>query len=187
MNPKLELIIYHHRPRITLLLAVAVIGWATPTPESLAWGALIIFLGAVGRTWASGYIEKNEELATSGPYRFSRNPLYVFNLIMFIGYCVMSANVWVGLAAAAGFTFIYIPIIRREAANMQRFFGNQSVYHQWVANVPLFFPRMTPYGENRKSFSWRLVFDHHEHHHWPVMVLAAGIFIAIYYYQSGAF
>ncbi len=174
-----ESFIYHHRPRITIAFVVAVIYWAEPTIQSMLLGALIVLLGEVGRTWASGHIDKDQKLATSGPYAFSRNPLYVFNFTMFIGFCVMSANMVVTLVALIAFPLIYLPIIRIEARKMKQLFGDE--YAEWSKHVPIFFPRLTPYksGDHRRH-SFKLVFEHHEHRYWVSVILGLCLFYGIY-------
>ncbi len=182
MHPALGFI-YHHRPRLTILLALAVIGFAHPTIESLIWGSIVLILGEIGRTWASGYIEKNAELATSGPYCFSRNPLYVANFIMFIGCCIMSANVWVGVAVLLGYLVIYIPIMKHESEHMIHLFGDQ--YHAWAAKVPMFFPWPSGWvAPNPKKYSWQLMREHDELFHMLGVVAGIAIFIGIYWFQN---
>jgi len=176
---KSELFFYHHRPRITIACALAVLYWAEPTMTSILIGAAIVLLGEAGRTWASGYIDKDLKLATSGPYAFSRNPLYVFNCTMFVGFCVMSANPIVAIATTIAFLLIYIPVIRIEARKMQHLFGDD--YTEWSNHVPLFFPRLTPYkGEDNRKHSFKLVFEHREHIHWFTVSLALLAFYGYY-------
>ncbi|MDX8390503.1 MAG: isoprenylcysteine carboxylmethyltransferase family protein [Mariprofundaceae bacterium] len=176
---KTESFFYHHRPRITIACAAVVLYWAEPTIISMLVGAVVVLLGEAGRTWASGYIDKDQKLATSGPYAFSRNPLYVFNFTMFVGFCAMSANLVVAIATMVAFLLIYIPVIRIEASKMVHLFGND--YARWSENVPLFFPRLTPYkGEDQRKHSFKLVFEHREHIHWCTVSLALVLFYGFY-------
>lgn len=175
----IEEFVYHHRPRITMAFALAVLYWAEPTILSMLIGGLIVLLGEAGRTWASGYIDKDLKLATSGPYAFSRNPLYIFNFIMFVGFCIMSANVLVAIVAMIAFPLIYIPVIRIEARKMLHLFGDD--YMEWSKYVPLFFPRLTPYkGEDKRKHSFKLVFEHREQHHWAYVLLGLLLFYGFY-------
>ena len=175
--------IYHHRPRLTILLALAVIGFARPSIESLILGSIVLIIGEIGRMWASGYIEKNAELATSGPYRFSRNPLYVANFIMFIGCCIMSANIWVGATVLIGYLVIYIPVMRHEAGHMINLFGDQ--YHAWAEKVPMFFPWPSGWTPpNPKKYSWKLMREHDELFNMLGVPAGIAIFVAIYWYQN---
>jgi len=176
---KSELFFYHHRPRITIVCALAVLYWANPTPLSIVIGAMVVVLGEAGRTWASGYIDKDLKLATSGPYAFSRNPLYVFNCTMFVGFAMMAANPIVAVLTTFAFLLIYIPVIRIEARKMESLFGED--YALWSKYVPLFFPRLTPYrGEDKRKHSFKLVFEHREHIHWFTVSLALLLFYGYY-------
>lgn len=182
MTPYQEFI-YHHRPRITGVVAIILLFFSYPSIESLLMGTVIVLLGAVGRTWASGYIDKDKKLATCGPYAYTRNPLYVFNFTMFVGCCVMSNNIWVGLACMVSFLLIYSPVIQVEAQRMADYFGDD--YHQWSKHVPLFFPRFTAFSTNDdRPYSFKLMFEHKEHHHWVWTVVGISIFYALYFYRT---
>ncbi|HID37359.1 MAG TPA: isoprenylcysteine carboxylmethyltransferase family protein [Ghiorsea sp.] len=172
-----------HRPRLTGVAALVVIFLAQPTLESLCLGTIFVFLGESGRTWALGYIEKDAELATSGPYAFTRNPLYVFNTMMFIGFCVMGNNLVPALIASVIFIWIYIVVISVEAERMVDLFGES--YAKWSEHVPLFFPRFTPWKDRvRKAYSFALMLGHEEPKHWGGAVVGLAIFYGIYYFQQ---
>src|SRR5215510_479581 len=66
---------------------------ARPTPVSLLVGASVSVLGLSLRAWASGHIRKNDELAVSGPYAYTRNPLYLGSFLLGIGFTI-AANRW---------------------------------------------------------------------------------------------
>ncbi len=113
-----------------------------PTPRALLIGAPIALAGILVRAWASGHIMKNDRLATSGPYAFTRNPLYVGSLLISVGFAIVAH--WLVVAGvAAFFLLIYAPTIAREKANIERRFP--AAYEQYAANVPAFFPRLTPW------------------------------------------
>lgn len=180
---KYESFIYHHRPRLTGLAALAIIIFAQPTMATLLWGSLVVLLGEFGRTWASGYIDKDAKLATAGPYAFTRNPLYVSNLTMFLGFCVMSNHLYAAMVGLLIFTWIYLVIIDIEARRMVHLFGEDYVH--WAVHVPLFIPRLTPWAERtRKAYSFALMLQHMEHKHWLGVVVGLAIFYAIYYVQQ---
>jgi protein-S-isoprenylcysteine O-methyltransferase Ste14 len=182
---KYEAFVYHNRPRLTGVAALAVILLAQPTIESLLWGTLIVLLGEFGRTWALGYIEKDARLATAGPYAFTRNPLYVSNLTMFLGFCMMGNQLIPALVGIVLFTWIYVVIIDIEARRMVHLFGDD--YGVWSKYVPLFIPRLTPWkNRTRKVYSLALAIGHEEHKHWFGVVVGLSIFYAIYYFKSAA-
>src|SRR5713226_3679090 len=72
----------------TLLFGQSVFPPHTPVHETLEMvGVLLIFLGIVGRLWATLYIggRKSAEVVTGGPYSITRNPLYVFSTVAAAG------------------------------------------------------------------------------------------------------
>jgi hypothetical protein len=113
-----------------------------PTPRSLALGIPVALIGVIVRAWASGHIMKNDRLATSGPYAFTRNPLYVGSFLIAVGFALV-AHWFVVLAVFAYFLLIYAPTIARERANIENRFP--AAYEQYAANVPAFIPRLTPW------------------------------------------
>jgi protein-S-isoprenylcysteine O-methyltransferase Ste14 len=77
-------------------------------------GFAIAAAGIVVRALASGHIRKNAALATTGPYAYTRNPLYLGSIVIALGFIVAARNVWIGVAAIAMFAFIYLPVIAAE-------------------------------------------------------------------------
>jgi protein-S-isoprenylcysteine O-methyltransferase Ste14 len=143
------------RVRAGLFAAVAVLVLARPTWRSLAVGMVISLAGLAIRAWASGHLRKEKALAVSGPYRFSRNPLYLGNFIMGIGIVAGAYSWWVLGLFVAYFAVFYPLIIRREKERMNELFPEQ--YEKYRRSVPSFFPslfrrRIPPGGK----FSWAL-------------------------------
>jgi len=170
-----------HRIVATAPVALLLILMARPTPTLLIAGGLLVLLGEAGRMWSSGHIDKNAKLATAGPYAHTRNPLYVANLLLLTGFCVMSGIFWVGLLALLAFAMIYRPVIREEAVHMEKLFGAD--YKRWSAEVPLFFPRLTPAPHQSGAFSWALVIQHREHRNAAAFVPGILLFTLIYYWR----
>jgi len=171
-----------HRIVATVPVAILLIVSADPTPVLLIAGGILVVLGEAGRIWSSGHIDKNRALATAGPYSHTRNPLYVANLLLLIGFCVMAGHLWLTTLAMLSFMMIYRPVIREEAQQMDNLFGES--YRQWSANVPLFFPRITPGTHTIGAFSWPLVFKHREHKNAGAFLFGIAAFCAIYYWRS---
>jgi len=119
--------------------------FARPTPIALAAGACVSLLGLAIRAWASGHIRKNAQLATSGPYAFTRNPLYFGSFLLGLGFTIASGQWLLALLFAGLFIGIYFPVMRVEASTMGQLFGND--FETYRRSVPLFFPRLTPYRQ----------------------------------------
>ncbi len=144
------------------LTAILFIVCSQPTWRSLAAGVPIAFGGALIRAWASGHLRKNAELAMSGPYAYTRNPLYFGSFVMAVGCAISGWNLWLGLLLIAFFLAIYWPVMRAEAAQMRLLFAG--AYSQWAMHVPLFIPRVTPYRNGRmQSFDPQQYLRHREY------------------------
>ncbi|MEZ4416973.1 MAG: isoprenylcysteine carboxylmethyltransferase family protein [Gemmatimonadota bacterium] len=130
------------RLRLVWLLVLPFLWFAAPTPRLLAVGAAVSLLGLALRAWAAGYIHKDMELATRGPYAHVRNPLYVGSLLVGVGVTIAGGQ-WI---FAAGFVLFYVWIYgksaRAEAEVLERKFGQQ--YRDYAARVPLFLPQLLP-------------------------------------------
>jgi protein-S-isoprenylcysteine O-methyltransferase Ste14 len=152
------------RIRVPLGFAFAVLYFwlAWPTWRSLALGAVSIIPGLVIRALASGHVRKNEALATSGPYAYTRNPLYLGSLLVAIGFAVAARSWWVAAGLVAMFFAIYIPVIRSEEAFLRERFPE---FQEYANEVPRMIPRMTPAFRNEASaeFSMDLYLKHREY------------------------
>lgn len=147
--------IYRWRVRASLISVIAAVILARPNPQSLLAGAGFITLGLLLRGWACGHLTKDSELTTSGPYRYTRNPLYFGSLWIAIGVTAASRSWWVAALFALNFLIFYPITIYRERAAMKELFPE--AYAEYSRGVPLFFPGWRPYsGSKDKSFSWDL-------------------------------
>ena len=106
-------------------------------------------LGLAIRAWAAGHIRKNAQLATSGPYAFTRNPLYFGSFLLGLGFTIASGRWYLAVLFAALFIGIYLPTMRVEASTMEQLFGND--FEIYRRSVPLFFPRLTPYRQENSA------------------------------------
>jgi protein-S-isoprenylcysteine O-methyltransferase Ste14 len=146
---------YHEASRQLLafvwIALFAIVG--TATPVSLAIGGLAIALGTAARLYASGYILKNRELATSGPYAFVRHPLYTGNILIIIGFSA-AACVWWTLAVAAVFFWFYYPTaIEYEDRKLRGIFGER--WETWASRVPALVPRLAATDASGGEWSLR--------------------------------
>jgi protein-S-isoprenylcysteine O-methyltransferase Ste14 len=133
------------RVPLGFLCALLFLLLARPTPRALLIGAAVSLLGLAIRAWAAGHIRKNAQLAVSGPYAFTRNPLYLGSFILGFGFTIASGRWELALLFAGLFLGIYFPVMRVEASTLTELFGDQ--YKVYKDSVPLFFPRLTPFRE----------------------------------------
>jgi protein-S-isoprenylcysteine O-methyltransferase Ste14 len=98
---------------------------AHPTWRSLVAGTVVGFVGEGIRFWAAGHLEKSREVTRSGPYRFTRHPLYAGSSIMALGVAIGTAS-WSVLALVALYMGATITAaIRTEEAFLRERFGDE--------------------------------------------------------------
>jgi hypothetical protein len=85
---------------------------------------MVAALGEAVRVWAAGHLEKSREVTRSGPYRWTRHPLYVGSTIMAIGIVIASRSIGVAILAAIYMTSTLTAAIRTEEAFLSRAFGD---------------------------------------------------------------
>ena len=151
---KISEFIYKWRVRIGLVSTILSFILAKPTAISLIAGALIAMLGLTIRVWACGNLKKEKELTTSGPYRYTRNPLYFGSMLLGIS-TVVACRSWAVLAIfLINFLIIYPVVIRKEKTKMSELFPEK--YRKYSEQVPLFFPTLKPKlaSDPNNRFSW---------------------------------
>jgi protein-S-isoprenylcysteine O-methyltransferase Ste14 len=114
------------RRRVALgfVFAAAVVYFARPTWPSLAAGAAIALVGQGLRLWAAGHLEKSREVTTSGPYQFTRHPLYLGSSIMALGVAVGCRSLLVAGVVALYMGATITAAIRSEEAFLRERFGD---------------------------------------------------------------
>jgi protein-S-isoprenylcysteine O-methyltransferase Ste14 len=137
------------RVPLGFLFAAIFLVAARPVWQSLIIGGAIALIGLLIRAWASGHIRKNAVLAVSGPYAYTRNPLYLGSFLIGLGFTVGGASWWTVLLFAAWFLGLYLPVMRKEAADLRQIFGIE--YEKYAAAVPLFLPRLTAFAPEKAS------------------------------------
>src|SRR5579864_5764979 len=151
------------RVPLGFVLAVLYFWLARPTWRFIALGAILIVPGLLLRAIASGHVRKNEALATSGPYAYTRNPLYLGSLLMGIGFALASRSWWVGVALVVMFFAIYVPVIRDEESFLRQRFPE---FEEYSRRVPRMFPRITAHSATKHEpagFSTDLYLKHREY------------------------
>jgi protein-S-isoprenylcysteine O-methyltransferase Ste14 len=152
------------RVPLGFLFAVLYFWLARPSWRSLMLGAMVVAPGLLIRALASGHVRKNEALATSGPYAYTRNPLYLGSLLIGLGFAAAARSWWVGAALVAMFVAIYLPVIRDEEAFLRQTFPE---FDEYARRVPRMLPRLTrapsALSEVPARFSFELYLKHREY------------------------
>jgi protein-S-isoprenylcysteine O-methyltransferase Ste14 len=111
------------RVPLGFLLGALVLGLAQPTPLSLAIGAIAAIVGELVRIWAAGHLEKGREVTASGPYRFTRHPLYLGSTIIGVGLAIAAASLVAGLIVVGYLAITFAAAMRTEEAHLTEKFG----------------------------------------------------------------
>lgn len=111
---------------LTALLAIVL---AQPTWASWRIGLVVAVAGEVIRVWAAGHLEKSREVTRSGPYRWTRHPLYLGSSVIALGVVLASRSIVIGIVAAIYMSATIVAAIRTEEAFLRRAFG--STYDQY--------------------------------------------------------
>ncbi len=166
--------IYRWRVRASVFALVATIVLAKPAWIPIIVGASLCLVGLVIRAWASGHIKKGKELATSGPYRYTRNPLYLGNFILGLSIAISANSIWGVALFLLYFLIFYPPVIKEERERMKRLFPRE--YEEYKNKVPLFFPGLKSYpGASGSKCRWALYKKNREFR----ALLGAGIVWAV--------
>ena len=111
-----------------------------PQPAAVAGSLALVLPGLWLRGYAAGYVKKNRELTQTGPYAYTRNPLYLGSMLMAAGFAVALLSWLVALVLAVGFVVIYVPVIASEERFLRATFPNFEAY---CRRVPRLIPRWT--------------------------------------------
>ena len=157
-------------------LAAAFLILAQPSVALLFCGAAITLAGLLLRAWSAGYLDKNQRLATGGPYSYTRNPLYLGSAVMGLGGALAGRSWIMGAAFAAFFILVYWPVMKREAQFLRREFPQ--AFEPYAKQVPLFFPRLPRILAGSEKFQWPLYLKNREYEA-AAGYLAAMLFLAL--------
>ncbi|WP_260736908.1 methyltransferase family protein [Tunturiibacter lichenicola] len=152
---------------------------AQPTWKTMLLSLLLVVPGLWLRAYAAGYVRKNAELTFTGPYAYTRNPLYLGSMMIAFGFAAAAAS-WVILVALAMlFAAIYVPTILSEEAYLREHFAGFDAY---AAKVPRLLPRLTPasFPANENASGGRFSGEQWQHHREYNALMGAGaIYLAL--------
>ena len=152
---------------------------AQPTWKTMLLSLLLVAPGLWLRAYAAGYVRKNRELTRTGPYAYTRNPLYLGSTMIAFGFAAAAGSWIILVVLAVLFAAIYLPTIRSEELYLREHFAG---FDEYAAKVPRLFPRLTaarfPGNENASGgkFSaeqWR------HHREYNALMGAGAIYVAL--------
>ncbi len=149
-----------------IVVAFALLLVADPKPYAFAAGIVVIAGAHVLRLFASGYLDKDNALVAEGPFAWCRNPLYVANYLVALGFALLSGQ-WVTIPIVLLLCMAtQAPTVAYEEQYLKKKFGAEFV--EYCRRVPRWLPRLPkrhpgPPGERAHRFSWALVVRNQEH------------------------
>jgi len=170
------------RVPIGFAFAVFFLWMARPSWASIMVGTVVALPGLFLRALASGHVKKNQELTTSGPYAYTRNPLYLGSLIMAAGFAVAARSLWIVVLMVAIFFAIYLPVIGDEEEFLRRTFLG---FDEYAQNVPRLLPRLSAFGPAHAAFSPVLYWQHREYNAFLGTAALMGALVAKLMWGSG--
>jgi protein-S-isoprenylcysteine O-methyltransferase Ste14 len=152
---------------------------ARPTGKTMLLSLLLVVPGVWLRAYAAGYVRKNAELTRTGPYAYTRNPLYLGSMMIAFGFAVAAGSWSILIALAVLFAAIYIPTIQGEEDYLRERFGD---FDEYAAKVPRLLPRLTPaeFPANENASGGRFSWQQWRHHREYNAFMGAGaIYLAL--------
>jgi len=143
------------------VLAAIALYLATPTRNSLVTGAVVSVVGELIRLWAAGHLEKSKEVTRSGPYQFTRHPLYLGSSLMGIGFAIAANHIVVAVIVVSYLLLTLTAAMHSEEAHLRDKFGD--AYDAYVEKRS---ERM------ERKFSWHRAIHNREHHTMAGLVAA---------------
>ena len=126
---------------LTAALYLFELGRRAPHLSAIAWSLLLVLPGLWLRAYASGYVKKNRELTQTGPYAYTRNPLYLGSILIAAGFAIALRSWPVAVMLTTMFLIIYVPVIASEERFLRSNFADFAAYCQ---RVPRLLPRISP-------------------------------------------
>lgn len=146
--------IFKYRSYTPIPFLILMVAFAVPTKTSLVTGFILALVGEGIRFWGVSWAGSEtrttsdvggSNLIISGPFGFVRNPLYIGNMLIYLGIGIMSMSLfpYLQIGAFIFFAFQYYLIVKEEEKYLSTQFAEE--YANYCKNVPRFFPRLTRY------------------------------------------
>ena len=145
---------YHEfsRQSIGVILVILFAVVAEPTLYLFILGCLFVLDGLLTRLYASGFVLKNKELSTTGPYAYVRHPLYTGNILILIGMSFATGFLWAFVISTIFFWFYYPPAIEYEDRKLKSLFPE--TWDSWAKQTPALMPKLKFNSLNLTRWSW---------------------------------
>ena len=152
---------------------------ARPTWQTMLASLVLVAPGVWLRAYAAGYVRKDAELTRTGPYAYTRNPLYLGSMMIAFGFAAAAGSWVILIVLAALFAVIYIPTIQSEEGYLREHFAG---FEEYAAKVPRLLPRLTaavfPGNENASGGRFSAVQWRH-HREYNALMGSVAIYVAL--------
>ena len=158
------------------LFAVVFLLIATPSRRTMLDSLVLVVPGLWLRAYASGYVRKNQELTTTGPYGYTRNPLYLGSMLIAFGFAGAAGSWWIAISLAVLFAVIYVPVIQGEEEFLRTEFAE---FDEYARRVPRLLPRLRA-GQGGQPGAGRFSLDlYRQHREYNSLIGAVAIYAAL--------
>lgn len=171
-----------YRAFIGIISLFIVLFFAKPDAKSIAIGFFFIMLGTFFRAWASGFINKNSELATNGPYALSRNPLYFGNFILGVGIAIAANHLYCYIIVSLYYLIFFPALMVMENNRMKQKFGQK--YDSWSKGLNSFFPGIKKTSFRGFNISYYMKNKEYKVIYFSLFIVIALIFKALFYFKK---
>lgn len=157
-------------------MPLLLIAFAEPSAGSIGYGWALVILGSLWRLWSAGYLVKNTELITAGPYALMRHPLYFGMGLVITGWATLSGWSWVSAGLWLYSALLYGCAIYTEERRLSWLHPEYAWYRRCVPPLLPLPKRSAKVRHGR--FEWRNLARNGE---WRVLVwnLAVALLIAL--------
>jgi protein-S-isoprenylcysteine O-methyltransferase Ste14 len=125
------------RVPLGFVTAIVVLVLASPTWRSMWIGLSVALVGEAIRMWAAGHLEKSREVTRSGPYRWTRHPLYVGSSFVALGVIIAASSVTVAIVGTLYMVTTIVAAVRAEEAFLRQAFGDTYARYQRSEGEPM--------------------------------------------------
>jgi protein-S-isoprenylcysteine O-methyltransferase Ste14 len=148
-----------------------------PQPAAVGWSLVLVIPGLWLRGYAAGYVKKNQELTTTGPYSYTRNPLYLGSSLIAAGFAMALQSWPVAAALAVMFVAIYVPVIAGEERFLR---ANFAGFDEYCQRVPRLIPKLPWAGTSDGEASGRFLFGlYRKHREYNALLGAALLYLSL--------
>ena len=177
-RPQWQRIARRIRVPLGFVTAAVFFVFARPTGRSLLSSLPAVLVGLWLRGYAAGYVKKNAELTCTGPYAYTRNPLYLGSMLLAFGFAVAAGRVWLGVLLVGLFLAIYWPTILSEESFLRGAFPEFGAYAE---RVPRLLPRLRAAGfGSAQAAGRRFSAERYRHHReYNALMGAVALYVAL--------